>query len=75
MTMNNKSMWFNLRTQYSKYTQSDVAEIYGCSRQAISCFEQGKSKMPIKLQILYLGFRNNEQDQWNIKYLKSIINQ
>lgn len=67
------SMWENLRKKYTDYSKSDVAKIYGCSRQAINEFEKGKS-MPKKLQIIYLGFRNNKTDKFNIKYLEELIN-
>ena len=57
------TLWQELRKKYTNYTLEDVAKSLGISRQAVSQFEKGKIKMPIKVQIVYLQFRNNKYDQ------------
>ena len=69
----NKSMWKNLREQYTDYTQADVARMTKKTRQAIYIFESGRRPMPKELQIIYLGFRNNDYDKANIQFLKGLI--
>lgn len=71
--MEQKSMWRMLRENYTNYTQSDIARMSKRKRQAIYIFETGYRPMPKDLQILYLGFRNNEQDKINIKFLKDLL--
>ncbi len=66
------TMWQELRKKYTNYTLEDVANILGITKQAVSQFEKGKIKMPKKVQILYLGFRNTESDQTIIEYLKEV---
>lgn len=67
------TMWQELRKKYTDYTLDDVAKSLGITRQAVSQFEKGRTKMPIKVQIVYLQFRNNKYDQIIINHLKSIL--
>ena len=67
------SMWKKIRKQYTNYTLEDIGKTIGVSKQAVGQYENGKLKMPVDLQIMYLGFRNNEIDQVIIGYLKEII--
>ena len=67
------TMWKELRKKYTDYTLDDVAKSLGITRQAVSQFEKGRTKMPIKIQIVYLQFRNNKYDQIIINHLKSIL--
>lgn len=67
------TMWQELRKKYTDYTLEDVAKSLGITRQAVSQFEKGKTKMPIKVQIVYLQFRNNKYDKIIINHLKSIL--
>ena len=66
------TMWQELRKNYTDYTLEDVAKSLGITRQAVSQFEKGKRRMPKKMQIVYLGFRNEEADQMIIEYLKEV---
>ena len=67
------SMWQRLRKEYTNYTLEDIGKMHkGESKQYISKYENGKIKMPVDLQIMYLGFRNNESDKIIINYLKQI---
>ena len=65
------TMWQELRKNYTNYTLEDVGKMYkNKSRQEISRYELGQIKMPDELQIIYLGFRNNEKDQIIIEFIK-----
>ena len=69
------SMWTKLRKEYTNYTQTDVGKMVGKTKQYITLYENGKIKMPIDLQIIYLGFRNNKTDKMIIEYLKELKNE
>lgn len=67
------SMWKKLRKEYTNYTLKDIGEILGVSKQAVGQYESGKLKMPVKVQLMYLGFRNNDIDKVIINYLKELV--
>ena len=66
------SMWKKLRKEYTNYTLEDIGKMVNKTRQAISRYELGETKMPVELQIMYLGFRNDELDQVVIEFLKEM---
>lgn len=68
----NESMWRKIRMASGK-TQVDVACDLGLSKQAINAFEKGRSPMPTKVQIYYLGLRNSKTDKIIIDYLREGI--
>lgn len=67
------TMWQELRKNYTNYTQTDVGKMVGKTKQYITKYETGKIKMPNELQIIYLGFRNNEKDKIIIEFLKEKV--
>lgn len=67
------SMWKKLRKEYTNYTQTDIGNILNKKKQYISKWENGEIKMPFEIQIMYLGFRNNDTDKIIIEYLKGLI--
>lgn len=67
------TMWKKLRKEYTNYTLKDIGEILGVSKQAVGQYESGKLKMPVKVQLMYLGFRNNDIDKVIINYLKELV--
>lgn len=68
------SMWQKLRKEYTNYTLEDIGKLHkGETKQYISRYEKGEIKMPYDLQIMYLGFRNNDADKIIIEYLKGLI--
>lgn len=67
------NMWKKLRKEYTDYTLEDIGKKLGVTRQSISKYEKGLMPMPKKVQIMYLGFRNNYYDKIVIKYLKEML--
>lgn len=67
------SMWKKIRKEYTNYTQTDIGNMLNKKKQYISKWESGEIKMPFEIQIMYLGFRNNDADKIIIEYLKGLI--
>ena len=63
------TMWQELRKNYTKYTQTDIGNMLGITKQAVCQYENGIIRMPDNVQIMYLKFRNNKYDKLIIEYL------
>lgn len=57
------TLWQDLRKNYTNYTQTDIGNMVGKSKQYITLYETGKVKMPDKMRAMYLRFRNNKYDK------------
>lgn len=68
----NTSMWSKLRKEKG-VTQLEIAEEFGIRKSTVSMYENGKRKMPYKMQIKYLKFRNNDKDKILIEYMEGMI--
>ena len=67
------SMWKKIRKEYTNYTLEDIGKMHkGESKSYISRYENGEIKMPYELQIMYLSFRNSNEDKIIIEHFKKL---
>lgn len=67
------TMWKMLRKEYTKYSQTDIGNMLGITKQAVGQYESGKLRMPDNVRAMYLRFRNNKYDKIIANFLESEV--